>query len=659
MATKNSSIKVTIVGDADEVKKAFREAAGAGDDFEKSTGGLSSKVSGSFKAIGAAAGGFLAADAIKGAVGFIGDAISKASDLGETVSKNQTIFGDAYTDLDKWANDAPKSLGITKAAALDATGTFGNMFTQLGITTDQAREMSKSNVQLATDFASFHNADPTEILESMSAAFRGEYDSLQKYVPLINAASVEQKALAMTGKASKDELTAQEKALAVNTLMMEGAGQAVGDFARTSDSASNRQKILRAEMEQQQTALGSKLLPAYTALLGFITNTALPAITSFTGFLQEHKEVAIALGLMVAAVVVPPMIAWAAATLAATWPIVAIGVAIAALVAGVIYAYNHFDWFRGAVDAVGAAIKWVYNWVTDNWPTLLAVLTGPFGVAVLLITKNWDTIKDGATGAYNWVVQKFEDIKNWFFGFPGKVLNAVGNIKDILYNIGKDIINGLWNGLKEKWESVKNWLGGVGSAIKNLKGPIEQDRVLLVDEGNAIMEGFHTGLVQGWKPIEQWVQNIGGAIVQGFSKYGSSATGAVQTAYERALSLVGAGVSKDQFIAGMGGSLWGLSTDEMIHIGTYWGGRYVADSAATWAQISDTPFATGGIATKPIRGLVGEAGPEAIIPLDKLERTLGGSTYNVTLNVPPGTNMRRAGREFRRYLNESDRTAIR
>ena len=29
----------------------------------------------------------------------------------------------------------------------------------------------------------------------------------------------------------------------------------------------------------------------------------------------------------------------------------------------------------------------------------------------------------------------------------------------------------------------------------------------------------------------------------------------------------------------------------------------------------DTPLATGGIVTKPARALVGEAGPEAVIPL--------------------------------------------
>ena len=46
-----------------------------------------------------------------------------------------------------------------------------------------------------------------------------------------------------------------------------------------------------------------------------------------------------------------------------------------------------------------------------------------------------------------------------------------------------------------------------------------------------------------------------------------------------------------------------------------------------------TRFAAGGIVTKPMIGMVGEAGPEAIIPLSKFNG--GGSTINITINASP------------------------
>ena len=55
----------------------------------------------------------------------------------------------------------------------------------------------------------------------------------------------------------------------------------------------------------------------------------------------------------------------------------------------------------------------------------------------------------------------------------------------------------------------------------------------------------------------------------------------------------------------------------------------VGGKAADWFD-SINPFATGGIVTGPTLGLVGEAGPEAIIPLDKANGV--GTTYVININ---------------------------
>jgi phage-related minor tail protein len=58
-----------------------------------------------------------------------------------------------------------------------------------------------------------------------------------------------------------------------------------------------------------------------------------------------------------------------------------------------------------------------------------------------------------------------------------------------------------------------------------------------------------------------------------------------------------------------------------------------------------TEFATGGIVTGPTIGLVGEAGPEAIIPLDRAGGI--GTTY-VTINVT-GADPQAVVEALRRY----------
>ena len=46
-------------------------------------------------------------------------------------------------------------------------------------------------------------------------------------------------------------------------------------------------------------------------------------------------------------------------------------------------------------------------------------------------------------------------------------------------------------------------------------------------------------------------------------------------------------------------------------------------------------LATGGIVTSPMHALIGEAGPEAVIPLSKLNMGGGSSTINITINASP------------------------
>ena len=242
------------------------------------------KFGSSFSAsIKGAMAGFGAAFAAVKIGDFIGDAIGGARDLEESVNKSNVVFGESAGIISAWADDAASSIGLSKQAAYDAVGTFGNMFGQMGVGSEQAASLSMGIVNLASDFASFHNADISDVIAAQSAAFRGEYDSVQRFLPLLTAATVEQRALKMTGKATTKELTAQDKALAVNIMMYEGAGDAQGDFERTSDSLANQQRTLSAEWANAKTELGEGLLPMMTNVAKFANDELVPAFkTLFT-----------------------------------------------------------------------------------------------------------------------------------------------------------------------------------------------------------------------------------------------------------------------------------------------------------------------------------------------------------------------------------------
>jgi hypothetical protein len=214
------------------------------------------------------------------------------------MSKSDQIFGRNADTIHKWAAGAARDFGQSTQQAEESASSFGNMFRQLDIGVQPATRMSKKMVELASDFASFHNADITDVLQAQQAAFRGEYDAVQRFVPTINAAAVQQKAMAMTGKENAASLTDQEKALATYQLLLQGAGKAQGDFDRTSGGAANQMRIMQAELTNAAAQLGTVLLPIVTKAAGIISGFA----QAFASLPPGAKEVITVIGGVVAAV---------------------------------------------------------------------------------------------------------------------------------------------------------------------------------------------------------------------------------------------------------------------------------------------------------------------------------------------------------------------
>jgi hypothetical protein len=72
-------------------------------------------------------------------------------------------------------------------------------------------------------------------------------------------------------------------------------------------------------------------------------------------------------------------------------------------------------------------------------------------------------------------------------------------------------------------------------------------------------------------------------------------------------------------------------------------------------QLGITGFAKGAIVNRPMMGLVGEAGPEAIIPLNRSSGM--GATYNITVNAGMGANGADLGRAVVEAIRKYEKIA--
>jgi hypothetical protein len=163
-----------------------------------------------------------------------------------------------------------------------------------------------------------------------------------------------------------------------------------------------------------------------------------------------------------------------------------IGIAILAItvLAGLfILLYKNSETFREAVQKAFEKVKegasMALEWIKTNWPLILAILTGPIGLLVLAVVKNFDEIvafvkgiptklKDAAVGMWTWITgslssaytavqTKFVEIIAYIKTIPGKIGNGLSNIW-----------SGLTDGLKTAWANAKAWWNA-NVASKKLK----------------------------------------------------------------------------------------------------------------------------------------------------------------------------------------------
>jgi phage-related protein len=136
-------------------------------------------------------------------------------------------------------------------------------------------------------------------------------------------------------------------------------------------------------------------------------------------------------------------------------PIGLVIVALAALTAAVVLAWQHSETFRavvtGAFEAVRGAAEAAFDWIKTNWPLLLAIITGPIGLAVLAITRHWDEIKNGFTGVKDWISDKIDDITGFFTELPDKLKGAGEGMFDWI----KGAFITAWDALRSVVNAIK------------------------------------------------------------------------------------------------------------------------------------------------------------------------------------------------------------
>lgn len=202
-------------------------------------------------------------------VGSLVAQISKASDAEETFSKFGTVFAESLGQASAAAADLAENYGLSELKAKTLLSATGDLLTGMGANSAMALDLSTKTQQLAVDLASFTNysGGATGASEALTKAMLGERESLKSLGIVVSEEMIKQKLLEKGQQDLTGSALLQAKAYATLEIATSQSKNAIGDFARTSDSFANQQRILQSRIEDLRVEIGSKLLPIATKIV--------------------------------------------------------------------------------------------------------------------------------------------------------------------------------------------------------------------------------------------------------------------------------------------------------------------------------------------------------------------------------------------------------
>lgn len=309
-----------------------------------------------------------------------------------------------------------------------------------------------------------------------------------------------------------------------------------------------------------------------------------PKMESFISWAQENpeliKDIAIALGVMSAAIFVAAAAQWVmnSALLASpiTWIIVGIGLIIAAIVLLITNWDSVKDTLLGAWDAIvnawGAAWDWIKGFFSGIWDGITEFIAGIPDAISNFLSGAWDTISGLFTQMWDGLTEFIANIPQMIMDGLGTVWDGLGElwslawegIKDVLYGamvgllfvvigipqIIYTFLSELWNDLPAIWESIWNgitsffsnlWNGflstvtSIGSNIVNFATNLWNNLPAIWDN---IWNGVKNFFSNAWNGLLNTASDIGNNVVNFVSNLWNSIPGLWDSAWNGIKNLV-------------------------------------------------------------------------------------------------------------------------
>lgn len=454
MATKTAILAVKIVSDAKDFTSKMDTSISKLDQFQNAAKKLAVPAAAVLTGLGAIA---------------LGTG-KMASDAQQNFGAVDAVFKDHAGRVKEMAKTSAQNLGLSGSDYAKYSALLGSQLKNAGVPMDKLASHTDKLIGYGADFAAQFGGTVPEAVEALSSALKGEMDPIEKYGISLN----ENKIKAQMAADGTDKLTGaaydQAKAQAIMNLIQKQGTDAMGAFGREAGTAAGQQAIATAKWQDASAALGSVLLPIMTQAATVLADVA--------KWVMENQGLvtglAVGLGILAAAVLILNGAMIAMNIIAALNPWVILGVAVLALVAGIIYLATQTRFFQDVWAAVCLFVGDRINEIVGFMNTLGAgAQTTADGVRGFFI-DSWNTITGWISGKVNEVIGFFTNLganaQNHANNVRQGFVDAFNNVRNTAQNIINGIVN-FFSDLGNKAQNIADTVrNGIGNAFNHIQG---------------------------------------------------------------------------------------------------------------------------------------------------------------------------------------------
>lgn len=276
---------------------------------------------------------------------------------------------------------------------------------------------------------------------------------------------------------------------------------------------------------------------------------------------------------------------------------------------------EHKDTFSRLGESIGKLWEFIEPILNAAWEGLKSSLGGLFDAVLAgagslfdllpdvidfitaLFTGDWEAMKESGKnillGLWDGIKMQWELFKERLSTLIDNLINIVKALfgihspSTVFSDIGDNLIAGLWEGLKERWEAFKENLSSlIQHLTESVKAQFNKIKSTVLSVLDSLKTALKTKLDGVWDSLKGFINKI---------------LGGVEKMINKPVEALNRFISK----------LNSLS----VKIPDVLGGGSIGFNISPFNTVSIPKLAKGGIVSKPTLSMIGEAGKEAVVPL--------------------------------------------